>query len=89
MTKRLPTAPLGHLYQAVPAVVYALHTAQAYPVRAIDPGQRPTFVGPEADISRRNIENTYAVVEHAVETFDQGEIHRVLVLEELVGDRCV
>ena len=38
MTKRLPTAPLGHLYQAVPAAVYALHTAQAYPVRAIDPG---------------------------------------------------
>ena len=32
----------------------------------------------------------YAVVEHAVETFDQGEIHRILVLEELLGDReCV
>ena len=61
MTKRLPIAPLGHLYQAVPAAVYALHTVDAYPVRAIDPGQRPTFVGPEADIARRNIENTFAV----------------------------
>ena len=31
-----------------------------------------------------------AVVEHAVETFDQGEIHRILVLEELVGNRkCI
>ena len=29
----------------------------------------------------------WAVVEHAVETFDQVEIHRILVLEELVGDR--
>ena len=61
MTKRLPTAPLGHLYQAVPVAVYALHTADAYPIRAIDPGQQPTFVGPEADIARRNIENTFAV----------------------------
>ena len=31
-----------------------------------------------------------AVVEHAVKTFDHGEINRVLVLEELVGNReCV
>ena len=69
---------LTHLYQAVPDAVYALHTADAYPVRAIDPGQRPTFVGPEADIARRNIENTFAV---AYNLF-QNEITMDLALME-------
>ena len=60
-TKRLPTEPLGHLYQVVHAPVYALHTVNAYPARAVHPGKRPTFFGPEADIASRNIENTFAV----------------------------
>ena len=82
MTKRLPTAPLGHLYQAVPAAVYALHTAGAYLVRAIDPGQRPTFVGHEADIARRNIENTFTV---AYKLFQNENTIDLALIERFYG----
>ena len=82
MTKRLPTAPLGHLYQYVPAAVYALHTADAYPVRVIDPGQQPTFVGPKADIARRNIENTFAV---AYKLFQNENTMDLALIERFYG----
>ena len=51
----------GHLYLALPPQLYALETADAYPLRAADPGATATYANNAGDVSRRRVDNTFSV----------------------------
>ena len=58
---RVEGRPLGLLNLAIPAQVYQLYTADPYPARAVNPGDRPLYAGNVGQVARANIDNIFAV----------------------------
>lgn len=78
--------PLGHLYLALPAELYALETATPYPERTPDPGPTVRYGPNSQDIARRNAENVFNVAykdHHDENTMDRALIDRFY---EMLGD---
>ena len=77
---RVEGRPLGLLNLAIPAPVYQLYTADPYPVRAINPGDRPLYAGNVGQVARANIDNIFAVnyrTYHNEQNMDEALIDRL------------
>ena len=58
---RVDGRPRGLLNLAIPAQVYVLYTADAYPARTADPGVMPQFANNTGPVARLNTKNLFAI----------------------------
>ena len=80
---RVNGRPLGLLNLAIPAQVYVLYTADAYPARTADPGNMPQFANNAGPIARLNTENLFAVQyrsHHNEKNMDEALIDRMYTM---------
>ena len=85
MTFRVDGRAMGYLDLAVGQQIYALYTANAYPVRTADPGPRVVYTHNANALAQKNQENIFAVNyknHHNEQNMDRALTNR---LYEMIG----
>ena len=80
---RVNGRPLGLLNLAIPAQVYVLYTADAYPARTADPGAMPQVAPNAGAVARLNTENLFAIEyrsHHNEKNMDEALIDRMYTM---------